>query len=83
MRQLCTAGCDIDAVTENGFTADEVAANCSHDELATLIHHLRQVRYMTVCLTECFIECGALVVYNLHCLSREYKGILNDACFSC
>ena len=43
VRQLCVAGCDVNAVTEHGFTADEVAANSSHDQLATLIHTLRQV----------------------------------------
>ena len=44
VRCLCTAGCDLGAVTEHGFTADEVAANSGHDDLATLIHHLRQVK---------------------------------------
>ena len=43
VRYLCSAGCDVNAETENGFTADEVAANSGHDELATLIHRLRQV----------------------------------------
>jgi len=33
----------MNAVTEHGFTADEVAANSGHDHLATLVHHLRQV----------------------------------------
>jgi len=33
----------MNAVTEHGFTADEVAANSGHDNLATLVHHLRQV----------------------------------------
>ena len=43
VRHLCLAGCDVNASTEHGFTADEVAANSSHDRLATFIHHLRQV----------------------------------------
>ena len=52
VRCLCGAGCDLEAVTEHGFTADGVAANSGHDDLATLIHHLRQVRTLahTVCV---------------------------------
>ena len=44
VRYLCSARCDLEAVTEHGFTADEVATNSGHDNLATLIHHLRQVK---------------------------------------
>ena len=44
VRCLCAAGCDLEVVTEHGFTADEVATNSGHDDLAALIHQLRQVR---------------------------------------
>ena len=47
------AGCDVNAVTEHGFTADEVAANSSHDQLATLIHALRQVSLSLLPLSFC------------------------------
>ena len=57
VRQLCVAGCDVNAVTEHGFTADEVAANSSHDELATLIHTLRQVQvYYNIILLQCCLQ---------------------------
>ena len=44
VRCLCSAGCDLEALTEHGFTADEVATNSGYDDLATLVHHLRQVK---------------------------------------
>lgn len=48
VRCLCTAGCDLDPVTEDGFMADEVASNSGYEKLATLIHHLRQVKNVRI-----------------------------------
>lgn len=43
VQHLCLAGCDINAVTENGSTADREAQKASYDDLAALITHLREV----------------------------------------
>ena len=79
VRQLCVSGCDVNAVTEHGFTADEVAANSSHDELATLIHALRQVLYMYTPVHTCTCEhvdnVSLCIPTHLHIYIRMYTYI--------
>ena len=48
VRQLCIAGCDVNAVNKNDQTADQVAGAASHGSLAALIRHLRKVRVQLV-----------------------------------
>lgn len=43
IRHLCLAGCDVNAMTENGCTADNVAAKACQGELVSLLRHLREV----------------------------------------